>query len=259
MHAVCAVLQNLTMVRGRVLFVVSVHACARERRKHCVCRAVEILSRMFGDPPPCVNASDLTRGLVVWFVNQNIRHHLLTRFVHQLDVTYSVNSIGMKYERMLFGMKISDAACLAKAIQATEIMASLVLQVWGAVAIAVVGKGGEGVLLYLSQSCLLYFTRQHIIRFKRHAVVCGQWGLVNRPTANKSPPHYVRISRDCSSTQQVEVRAEVDGTCRVDRRQDYASFSSSEMGEIPPVCCNYVPPLLFTTKLYLNEWTVLGC
>eukprot|EP00903_Cladosiphon_okamuranus_P010296 g9745.t2 len=45
-----------------------------------------------------------------------------------LDVTYSVNSIGMKYERMLFGMKISDANCLAKAIQATETLASLVLQ-----------------------------------------------------------------------------------------------------------------------------------
>ncbi|CAN0023881.1 unnamed protein product, partial [Ectocarpus sp. 12 AP-2014] len=45
-----------------------------------------------------------------------------------LDVTYSVNSIGMKYERMLFGMKISDANCLAKAIQATQTMASLVLQ-----------------------------------------------------------------------------------------------------------------------------------
>ncbi len=47
----------------------------------------------------------------------------------KLDVTYSVNSIGMKYERMLFGMKISDASCLAKAIQATETLASLVLQV----------------------------------------------------------------------------------------------------------------------------------
>lgn len=48
-------------------------------------------------------------------------------------MTYSVNSIGMKYERMLFGMKISDANCLAKAIQATETLASLVLQVrgWG--------------------------------------------------------------------------------------------------------------------------------
>lgn len=46
-------------------------------------------------------------------------------------MTYSVNSIGMKYERMLFGMKISDANCLAKAIQATEALASLVLQVRG--------------------------------------------------------------------------------------------------------------------------------
>ncbi|CAN0323216.1 unnamed protein product, partial [Laminaria digitata] len=45
----------------------------------------------------------------------------------QLDITYGVKSIGMKYERMLFGMKISDANCLAKAIQATDTMVSLVL------------------------------------------------------------------------------------------------------------------------------------
>lgn len=50
-------------------------------------------------------------------------------YCRQLDVTYGVRSIGMKYERMLFGMKISDASCLAKAIQATPIMATLVLQV----------------------------------------------------------------------------------------------------------------------------------
>lgn len=47
----------------------------------------------------------------------------------QLDLTYGVNSIGMKYERMLFGMKISDASCLAKAIHATNTMSSLILQV----------------------------------------------------------------------------------------------------------------------------------
>lgn len=65
------------------------------------------------------------------------RPHVPARFIghshslRQLDVTYGVNSIGMKYERMLFGMKISDASCLAKAIQATDTLASLVLQVWG--------------------------------------------------------------------------------------------------------------------------------
>lgn len=35
----------------------------------------------------------------------------------------------MSYDRMLFGMKISDASCLAKAIQATDTLASLILQV----------------------------------------------------------------------------------------------------------------------------------
>lgn len=61
-------------------------------------------------------------------------------------MTYSVNSIGMKYERMLFGMKISDANCLAKAIQATETMSSLVLQVRGATVILV---GGRGACIYM--------------------------------------------------------------------------------------------------------------
>lgn len=46
-----------------------------------------------------------------------------------MDLTYGVRSIGMKYERMLFGMKISDASCLAKSIQSTDTLASLVLQV----------------------------------------------------------------------------------------------------------------------------------
>lgn len=44
-------------------------------------------------------------------------------------MTYGVRSIGMSYERMLFGMKISDASCLAKAIQSTDTLSSLVLQV----------------------------------------------------------------------------------------------------------------------------------
>ncbi|CAM9783753.1 unnamed protein product, partial [Choristocarpus tenellus] len=46
----------------------------------------------------------------------------------QLDLTYGVHEIGMKYERMLFGMKISDASCLAKTIQQSTHLTSLVLQ-----------------------------------------------------------------------------------------------------------------------------------
>lgn len=65
----------------------------------------------------------------------------------QLDVTYSVNSIGMKYERMLFGMKISDANCLAKAIQANETLASLVLQVRNR------GAGGGSAFFRYFRSC----------------------------------------------------------------------------------------------------------
>lgn len=70
-----------------------------------------------------------------------------SRLPPQLDVTYGVNSIGMKYERMLFGMKISDANCLAKAIQATETLASLVLQVTGDVGGAWIRRVGAAVVL----------------------------------------------------------------------------------------------------------------
>jgi hypothetical protein len=45
----------------------------------------------------------------------------------RLDVTYGVKKIGMKYERMLFGMKISDANCLAKCIVNAENLTTLVL------------------------------------------------------------------------------------------------------------------------------------
>ena len=37
----------------------------------------------------------------------------------KLDVTYGVNRAGMNYERMLFGMKISDATSLAKVFDTT--------------------------------------------------------------------------------------------------------------------------------------------
>ena len=37
----------------------------------------------------------------------------------KLDITYGVNKAGMNYERMLFGMKISDATSLAKVFDTT--------------------------------------------------------------------------------------------------------------------------------------------
>jgi hypothetical protein len=45
----------------------------------------------------------------------------------KLDVTYGVNKIGMNYERMLFGMKISDATNLAKTFESTQMLSTLVL------------------------------------------------------------------------------------------------------------------------------------
>jgi len=45
----------------------------------------------------------------------------------KLDATYGVNKIGMSYERMLFGMKISDATGLAKCFDRTETLTSVVL------------------------------------------------------------------------------------------------------------------------------------
>ncbi|CAB1106005.1 unnamed protein product [Ectocarpus sp. CCAP 1310/34] len=98
MRAVCEVLQNLTMdplAEGCEVNVLATTAC------------VYISTTPPHTVPPTWQTPWLAR---------------------KLDVTYSVSSIGMKYERMLFGMKISDANCLAKAIQATQTMASLVLQ-----------------------------------------------------------------------------------------------------------------------------------
>jgi hypothetical protein len=45
----------------------------------------------------------------------------------RLDITYGVNKIGMNYERMLFGMKISDATSLAKVFEMTPTLTTLVL------------------------------------------------------------------------------------------------------------------------------------
>lgn len=44
-----------------------------------------------------------------------------------LELTYGVRKIGMKYDRSLFGIKISDAMSLAKCIRATETLTTLVL------------------------------------------------------------------------------------------------------------------------------------
>lgn len=46
----------------------------------------------------------------------------------RLDVTYGVRRIGMKFERMLFGMKISDATSIAKCIKHSGVLTTLVLQ-----------------------------------------------------------------------------------------------------------------------------------
>lgn len=51
----------------------------------------------------------------------------LTPNLTKLDVTYGVIKIGMNYERMLFGMKISDATSLAKTFDRTETLTSIVL------------------------------------------------------------------------------------------------------------------------------------
>ena len=45
----------------------------------------------------------------------------------KLDIVYGIKKIGMNYERMLFGMKISDATCLAKVFDGTETLTTVVL------------------------------------------------------------------------------------------------------------------------------------
>lgn len=45
----------------------------------------------------------------------------------KLDVMYGVNKIGMSYERMLFGMKISDATGLAKCFDRTETLTTVIM------------------------------------------------------------------------------------------------------------------------------------
>lgn len=45
----------------------------------------------------------------------------------KIDLTYGVKKIGMSYERILFGMKISDATSLAKIFDRTETITSVIL------------------------------------------------------------------------------------------------------------------------------------
>lgn len=45
-----------------------------------------------------------------------------------LNVSYGVTKIGMQYERMLFGMKISDATALAKTFDATDSLTTVIMQ-----------------------------------------------------------------------------------------------------------------------------------
>ncbi|CAM9156114.1 unnamed protein product, partial [Ectocarpus fasciculatus] len=45
----------------------------------------------------------------------------------RLNLTYGVNNVGMNYERMLFGMKISDATNLAKTFESTQMLSTLIL------------------------------------------------------------------------------------------------------------------------------------
>lgn len=48
----------------------------------------------------------------------------LTKF----EMKYGAKKLGMKYDRMLFGMKVSDANCLAKSISYSESLTTLILQ-----------------------------------------------------------------------------------------------------------------------------------
>lgn len=46
----------------------------------------------------------------------------------RLDLSYGINKIGMNYERMLFGMKISDASTLAKLFERTQTLTTLIME-----------------------------------------------------------------------------------------------------------------------------------
>lgn len=46
----------------------------------------------------------------------------------ELDLTYGITRVGMKYDRALLGAKITDAMSLAKCVKATQTLTSLILQ-----------------------------------------------------------------------------------------------------------------------------------
>ena len=47
--------------------------------------------------------------------------------INKIDITYGITKIGMQYERMLFGMKISDATCLAKVFDSTDTLTTVIM------------------------------------------------------------------------------------------------------------------------------------
>jgi hypothetical protein len=47
--------------------------------------------------------------------------------LNKLDIVYGIKKVGMNYERMLFGMKISDATSLAKIFDSTETLTTVIL------------------------------------------------------------------------------------------------------------------------------------
>lgn len=47
--------------------------------------------------------------------------------LNKLDIVYGIKKVGMNYERMLFGMKISDATSLAKIFDQTETLTTVIL------------------------------------------------------------------------------------------------------------------------------------
>lgn len=47
--------------------------------------------------------------------------------LNKLDIMYGVKKVGMNYERLLFGMKISDATSLAKLFDQTETLTTVIL------------------------------------------------------------------------------------------------------------------------------------
>jgi hypothetical protein len=66
-------------------------------------------------------------------INQLLSHLDMEQLVQllpnltKLALTYGVKQIGMKYERMLFGMKISDATSLAKSVKSSDSLTTVIL------------------------------------------------------------------------------------------------------------------------------------